>query len=227
MTGEAALAATAGITPADAAERLGNLFDTHHERLYRLARRLSRNADDARDLVQETFLRAARSAGSVPSGAVHEEAWLVRVLINICRDRWRQTANRARLDPLRTATQPLRRTDPESALIARSLVWAALDTLTPRRRAVLVMYELEGATIPAIASILGVTVVTVRWHLARGRREMASRIRAGIVPGKGEHAPGRPAMPVKNQNKPCDPARSALLGAREEISGTAPGGDES
>jgi RNA polymerase sigma-70 factor (ECF subfamily) len=179
MTGEAAIAATAGIRPADAAERLGRLFDAHHGRLYRLARRLSRNADDARDLVQETFLRAARSPGSVPSGAPHEEAWLVRVLINICRDRWRQTATRARLDPLGTAAQPLRTTDPESALIARSLVWGALDALTPRRRAVLVMYELEGATIPTIARTLGVTVVTVRWHLSRGRREMASRIRGG------------------------------------------------
>ena len=194
MTGEAAIAATAGIRHADAAERLASLFDTHHERLYRLARRLSRNADDARDLVQETFLRAARSPDSVPSEAPNDEAWLVRVLINICRDRWRQTANRARLDPLGTATQPLRAADPESALIVRSLVWEALDSLTPRRRAVLVMYELEGATIPTIAGTLGVTIVTVRWHLSRGRREMASRIRARSVPEKSEHAPSRPGV---------------------------------
>jgi DNA-directed RNA polymerase specialized sigma24 family protein len=41
------------------------------------------------------------------------------------------------------------------------------------------MYELEGATIPTIATTLGVTVVTIRWHLSRGRREMADRIRGG------------------------------------------------
>jgi RNA polymerase sigma-70 factor (ECF subfamily) len=200
MTGEAAIATTAGIRHADAAERLASLFDIHHERLYRLARRLSRNADDARDLVQETFLRAARSPDSVPSEAPNDEAWLVRVLINICRDRWRQTANRARLDPLGAATQPLRAADPESALIVRSLVWEALDSLTPRRRAVLVMYELEGATIPTIARTLGVTIVTVRWHLSRGRREMASRIRARSVPEKSEHAPSRPAVPARDRN---------------------------
>jgi RNA polymerase sigma-70 factor (ECF subfamily) len=226
MTGEAAVAATAGIRPADATDRLGSLFDTHHERLYRLARRLSRNADDARDLVQETFLRAARSPGSVPVGAAHEEAWLVRVLINICRDRWRQAANRARLDPLGTATQPLHATDPESALIARSLVWGALGTLTPRRRAVLVMYELEGATIPAIARTLGVTVVTVRWHLSRGRREMASRIRARNLPETCEDAPGRPAVPATHENNSRDPARSALLGGRP-VPERAPRGDQS
>jgi RNA polymerase sigma-70 factor, ECF subfamily len=205
MNGEAAVAATAGIRPADAADRLGSLFDTHHERLYRLARRLARNADDARDLVQETFLRAARSPRSVPVGAPREEAWLVRVLINICRDRWRQTANRARLDPLGTAARPLRATDPESALIARSLVWDALGALTPRRRAILVMYELEGATIPAIARTLGVTVVTVRWHLSRGRREMASRIRAQSVPEICEHPPSRPAVPATNEDNSRDP----------------------
>ena len=66
--------------------------------------------------------------------------------------------------------------DPESAFIARSLIWRALDRLPPRRRAVLVMYELEGATIPAIAQMLGVTAVTVRWHLSRGRREMAALV---------------------------------------------------
>ena len=39
------------------ADRLAALFDSHHDRLYRLARRLSPSADDALDLVQETFLK--------------------------------------------------------------------------------------------------------------------------------------------------------------------------
>ena len=63
--------------------------------------------------------------------------------------------------------------DQEAALIARATVWRALDTLTPRRRAIVVMYELEGLTIPAIASLLGITAITVRWHLSVGRRALA------------------------------------------------------
>src|SRR5258707_11060257 len=84
--------------PGNPADRLSVLFDAHHERLYRLARRLAPNADDALDLVQETFLKAARSPTAVPLGLTSEEAWLVRVLINIRRDQWRETAVRKRHD---------------------------------------------------------------------------------------------------------------------------------
>jgi RNA polymerase sigma factor (sigma-70 family) len=159
-----------------AADRLGSLFDAHHQRLYRLGRRLSHSADEARDLVQDTFLRAARAPASVPSGATAEEAWLVRVLVNLCRDRWRQTANRERLDRVAPPTT-IESTNPEDALVARSVVWRALATLDPRRRAVLVMHELEGVPVEVLARTLGVTSVTVRWHLSKGRRQLATAIR--------------------------------------------------
>src|SRR5262245_27477945 len=161
--------------PRDPAERLGALFDAHYQRLYRLARRLSPSAEDAKDLVQETFLRVARAPLAVPDGTSSEEAWLVRIMVNICRDRWRQAKVRKRLGPI-AETAPRMASDQEAALIARSLVQTALARLPPRRRAVIVMYELEGVTIGGIAKQLGVTAVTVRWHLSRGRRELASII---------------------------------------------------
>jgi RNA polymerase sigma-70 factor (ECF subfamily) len=181
MTGQA-MAMAAAETPAeDVSERLGVLFDTHHQRLYRLARRLAGSAEDARDLVQETFLRASRAPGDIPEGRSNEEAWLVRVLINIARDRWRRKAVRKRWigydHPNGVAAA-----DPEQAAIARATVWRALEMLVPRRRAILVMYELEGMTIPAIARLLGVAPVTVRWHLSRGRRELARAL--GAAAGK-------------------------------------------
>jgi RNA polymerase sigma-70 factor (ECF subfamily) len=179
VTGEAiAMPLAAEVRSADPAARLEALFDAHHERLYRLARRLSGQADEARDLVQETFLRAARAPASVPLGVGSEEAWLVRVLINVCRDGWRKKAVRMRFDPMH-ATDSMGRpsSDQEAALIARTTIWRALEALAPRRRAVLVLYELEGAAIPAIAKLLGVAPVTVRWHLSLGRRQLASTIK--------------------------------------------------
>jgi|SRR5581483_3968934 len=152
----------------DRAERLSSLFDAHSDRLYRLARRLAPSADDALDLVQETFLRAARSSPSVPCGNPSEEAWLVRVLVNIRRDQWRKEAVRKLHDM--AVNGNLR--NPESALITKADIWRALDVLPPRRRAVLVMHELEGLPVPAIAEMLGISTITVRWHLSIAKREL-------------------------------------------------------
>ena len=182
MNGQAvAMPAAIGRPDEDPAARLGTLFDTHHQRLFRLARRLSRSPEDAHDLVQETFLRAARSPASIPFGSSSEEAWLVRVLVNICRDRWRWDAVRQRTAD-DSDVETLGSSSGESALLARAMVQDALQRLAPRRRAILVLYELEGAPIAEIAKLLGVSAVTVRWHLSIGRREMAQVLGGGRKP---------------------------------------------
>jgi RNA polymerase sigma-70 factor (ECF subfamily) len=162
----------------DSAERLAALFEGHHQRLYRLARRLSRSPDDARDAVQDAFVRAAQKLASVPRGSASEEAWLVRVLVNICRDRWRQLANRNRLDA-RERAWPAATPSDEARLVAHNTVWRALEKLPVRRRAVLVMYELEGMPVASISRALGIHPVTVRWHLSRGRNELAAIVSKG------------------------------------------------
>jgi RNA polymerase sigma-70 factor (ECF subfamily) len=173
-----ALAQETAVAPADAGTRLLDLFDRHHRRLYVIARRMTPGAEEARDLVQEAFLRAARAPASIPLEASASEAWMVRVLVNVCRDQWRVRAARRRLEARFPAASALPRpSDPEAALIAQTMVWSALGRLAPRRRAVIVLYELEGAGIPQIARMLGISTVTVRWHLSRGRRELAQAVR--------------------------------------------------
>jgi len=167
-----AVPAAMGETGDDPAARIAGLFDAHHQRLFRLARRLARRPDDPADLVQETFLRVARSPQRVPQGLANEEAWLVRVLINVCRDSWRHAAVRLRAVADGHVAPP-GASNPEPSLLAHAMVWQALDVLPARRRAILVLAELEGAPVPQIAQMLGVTPVTVRWHLMRARREMA------------------------------------------------------
>ena len=182
MTGQAVtMAAAIGRSDDDPSRRLAALFDDHHQRLFRLARRLSRSTDDAHDLVQETFLRAARQPRSIPGGHSHEEAWLVRVLINICRDRWRWSAVRARaVDDGSIAAAAT--VSPEPAILARAMVQQAIDQLSPRRRAILTMYELDGMPVKAIAGLLRMNAVTVRWHLSMARREMAQVLEPRRVP---------------------------------------------
>jgi RNA polymerase sigma-70 factor (ECF subfamily) len=154
-------------------EQLGALFDAQHQRLYRLARRLSRDPEDARDLVQETFLRAARSPRPLPAAKAAAEAWLVRILVNLCRDRLRKLAVRRRF-PTAESVEPHAVPDPESAAVARATVQAALARLSPRRRAVIVLYELEELPVREIAELLGLSRVTIRWHLSAARKRLAS-----------------------------------------------------
>ncbi len=169
---------------------LGALFEQHGRRLYRLARRLTNGASDAEDLVQETFLRAARAARPVPAEAGAAEGWLVRTLVRLAHDRFRR--HRVRGDSEHRLTEAAGEAsapgDPAGAAIARRDVAVALAALPPRRRAVVVLHELEERDTAEIAQLMGIAQVTVRWHLAAGRRELARRL------GVGADGGGRPEL---------------------------------
>lgn len=160
--------------------RLAAAFDRHQARLFRLARRLAGSHEAARDLVQEAFLRVAARPGGLPADLDSEEAWLVRVLVNVARNEWRVGRGRRNLEArhLQEAmTRPA--ASPEAEVVARRTVWQAMEQLPPRRRAVVVLHELEGVPAARIAELLGVSAVTVRWHLAAGRRHLARIIKPG------------------------------------------------
>jgi RNA polymerase sigma-70 factor (ECF subfamily) len=168
----------AGLEDEGPSARAARLFDAHQARLYRLARRLTASPEEARDLVQDTFLKVVRAPGLVPTGVQSEEAWLVRVLVNACRDEWRRGTTRRRYQSEFRRDADTDSTSGERALIARDTIWHALQRLPPRRRAIVVLYELDEVGIAEIARMLGVSAITVRWHLARGRKELAGIINA-------------------------------------------------
>ena len=163
---------------ADAADRLGLLFDRHHQSLHRLALRMLSDPEEARDLVQEAFLRAARTLGRIPSEDEPARKWLVRIAVNLCRDRYRRRDVRKRFRESHRAEAPERSPEPspEEEVVARRAVHAALAALDPRRRAVVILHELEERSTAEVAETLGIAVVTVRWHLSRARRELADRL---------------------------------------------------
>jgi len=170
LTTNAILDRTDSVTGTD---RLAELFDSHQNRLFHLALRLCSDREEALDLVQEAFLRAARQPGSVPEGEPGGEAWLVRTLVNLCRDRYRRLAVRSKARDELTREGKRERAHPEEIQVAKATVQAALAHLTPRRRAAIVLHELEGRPVRDVARLLGVTEVTVRWHLLAARRELA------------------------------------------------------
>ena len=152
-------------------ETVGRLFDTHHARLHALALRLTWGADEARDLVQDCFLRAI-VRGRVPEDEDGAERWLVRILVNLCKDRSRRAAVRraaAVPDGASTATAA---SDPAVDVAVRDAVLA----LPVRQRAVVVLHEIEGRTLEEIAGLLGIAAVTARWHLHAARKKLREEL---------------------------------------------------
>lgn len=150
-----------------ATHRLGRLFDAHQRRLFALACRMTGDREDARDLVQETFVRAA-SARTIPENA---EAWLVQVLVHLCRDRRRRQKVRER-----HAAEVVK--EPTGVTGSPDLdLWRAVEALPPRQRAAIVLHEVEGHAVAQVAALLGVSPITVRWHLLAARRRLREVLR--------------------------------------------------
>lgn len=158
-------------------ERLGRLFDRHHLRLYRFALRMTRGADEALDLVQEAFVRAARDQRRLPDDDAAAGAWLVRTLVNLLHDRHRREQVRR---AFRVGHVPDSMPDFAAAVEARDLIRGAIAQLPPRQRAIIVLHELEDETISDIASQLGLAAVTVRWHLTAARRRLSALLSRGL-----------------------------------------------
>ena len=153
----------------DATHRLGRLFDAHHRRLFTLACRMTGDREDARDLVQETFVRAA-GARAIPDGS-GAEAWLVQVLVHLCRDCCRRQRVRERHAAAQCRESEVRTANPDLD------VWRAVAALPPRQRAAIVLHEVEGHAVAQVAALLGVSPITVRWHLHAARRRLREVLR--------------------------------------------------
>jgi RNA polymerase sigma-70 factor (ECF subfamily) len=106
--------------------------------------------------------------------------------VNLCRDRHRRLVVRRRASLAETPSEPRRDAPdaPEAAAVARVMVRRALELLPPRRRAVVALHELDGVPVAAVARLLGVTQVTVRWHLAAARKQLAAALLGGPKSGR-------------------------------------------
>ena len=158
-----------GLPVTDGDDRLAELYDRCSQRLFRFALRVSGDDGEAKDLVHDAFVRAAGDLGRVPQQDEQAMAWLIRVVVNLSRDRHRRRVVRETFARL---LRPQHH-DPRPALEAGASLRAAVATLPPRQRAVIALHHLDGEPVAAIAATLGLTRATVRWHLATARKRLA------------------------------------------------------
>ena len=144
----------------------------HLDAAYNLARWLTRNDQDAQDVVQEAFMRAFRFLGGFRGGNVR--AWVLRIVRNTSYTWMHQ--NRPQYPTLEFDEEfhgpDPRAPTPEEVLSRnddRSLVQRALRELPPSHREVLILRELEGMSYKEISEIMDMPEGTVMSRLSRAR----------------------------------------------------------
>jgi RNA polymerase sigma-70 factor (ECF subfamily) len=144
----------------------------HLDAAYNLARWMTRNDQDAQDVVQEAYLRAFRFFSGFRGGDAR--AWLMKIVRNTCYT-W-LNANR----PLQDAAEfdenffppDSRSPNPEEVVLQNdsvALLRTALEKLPPNSREVFILRELQGMSYKEIADITGMPVGTVMSSLSRAR----------------------------------------------------------
>lgn len=159
----------------------------HHETLFRFARSMTRNEADARDLVQETFLRWAQR-GHQLTDISKVKAWLFTTL-------YRESAGKARR-AIRFPHEPIESVElelPEIPCDAPNradgfLIVNALSQLDDTFRAPIALFYLEDYSYPEIAEILEIPLGTVKSRLARGIAQL-QRALANPRPPKSPPTP--------------------------------------
>jgi RNA polymerase sigma factor (sigma-70 family) len=172
------MAAESKAEPFGAEERLASferLLMPHLGAAYNLARWLTRDDQNAEDLVQDTYLRALKAFDGFRDGDAR--SWLLRIV----RNTFYTGLERNRTNEWTTTfdeeihSTPSQASNPEALLVQSvddELLKDALQDLPPQFREVMVMRELEGLSYREIATISGVPVGTVMSRLARARKRL-------------------------------------------------------
>jgi RNA polymerase sigma-70 factor (ECF subfamily) len=159
------------------------LYRAHADFVARFLLRLGAHGQDIPDLLQEVFLVAHRRGGFTV-GPAKPTTWLAEIAFRVASDRRKKTRRRLEdADQDSIALAPGATASPGDAAEARQAldrVQQALDVLSVDKRAVFVLFELEGESCDAIARGLGIPVGTVYSRLHAARREFA-RAHARLV----------------------------------------------
>ena len=166
------------------AEAFAMLVRKYQDRLFNMLYRLVGHADDARDLVQDSFVQAYRSLDRFHGDAAFY-TWLYRIAVNTAISYKRRRRVTVPFDPGRDAngfdpadesvqSEPSDRMEQEER---DRQVRDAIGTLPPEYRAVLGLKEIDGQKYEAIAQILNCPIGTVRSRLHRARLELRERLK--------------------------------------------------
>lgn len=152
---------------------LGELYDRHQQAVRAFLARATSNAGDVDDLVQNTFLGAARIAARY-DGRTSCRPWLIGIAAKLVQRRGRTLGQMMRMLTRFAAERPTAR-DPRPQIEARDRlhrVAEIIEHMNPTKRVVVLMAEVEGLSCQEIADALGTAIGTVWGRLHEARREI-------------------------------------------------------
>ena len=147
------------------------LLDPVHDNLARYVRAMSRNADEARDLMSETLLAEYESFDTLKAPAAFL-SYLFTIARRTCRHRARRFRLFAEYDAAHAAQLRATTPAPDAAADIPAL-YNALDRLPAEQREAVVLFELSGLSLEEIRELQGGTLSGVKARVARGRRKLA------------------------------------------------------
>ncbi len=143
-------------------EEIAKIYNRHYDTVYRICFSFMKNAEDAEDMVQETFLKLISSKKQFESEE-HEKAWLIVTASNTCKDELRRWKRRLEnIKSLYLQGNAVRKEDD------RVLEWVM--ALPVKYKQVIYLYYYEGYRTSEIAGMLHCSESTVRNQLLRGRK---------------------------------------------------------
>jgi RNA polymerase sigma-70 factor, ECF subfamily len=152
-----------------------SLFREHAGFVANFLHRLGAAALDVDDLVQEVFLVAHRRGGFIEDGRARPTTWLAEIAIRVASVS-RRSRRRSREQPDHDTIADAHSRDIDPARAAETnealdRVQAALDTIDPERRAIFILFELQGEPCQSIAGAFGIPVGTVYSRLHKARKQ--------------------------------------------------------
>src|SRR6476646_3202175 len=173
-------AATVALARDGDSEAFRALVESHSRAVYRLAYRMTGSAQDAEDIVQETFLKAYRQLSRFESRA-NFSTWLHRIAVNcsiaLIRGRKHQEAGHdaSDLEALDSADDERVDPSPERLMLSTEVqekVSRAMEGLTHMERAAFVLRHFEGQSIEEISRALGLKANAAKHSIFRAVRKM-------------------------------------------------------
>jgi RNA polymerase sigma-70 factor, ECF subfamily len=160
------------------------LLALHQRPLYTLCLGVLGHPDDAEDAVQETFLRALTALPRF-RGEASFRTWLFRIALNLCL-RWKSARRTTALGDGAEALDVPETASPETLALRHLRLREALGALLPRQRAILLLKEREGWSVPEIAEGLGWSPHRVEHELYKARRALVEWRRREAGEGEPE-----------------------------------------